>query len=253
MIKIRSIAAILLSILFISAGYSKNMYLKKTYTDSQGRVLPYCELLPENYSPHKTYPLIIFLHAGGERGTDNTSQLKYGSNLFLNKDFRQNNPCVVIFPQCPDFSYWAKVDRINWKFPEKTTEEDVLCSVVELVQSMVKNKKVNQDEIYGIGLSMGGMAILNLVRDYPDMLKSAISVCGATDIKALRTADVKTPVWFIHGDSDPVVPTIFSREAYNVMKDKNDKCRYTEYVRTMHDSWNKAFNEPDFLSWLFED
>lgn len=250
--KIRIIAVILLSVLFITTGYSKNRYSKKSFTDSQGRVLSYRELLPENYDSRKQYPLIVFLHGGGERGSDNVSQLTYGADLFLDKDFRKSNPCIVIFPQCPDFSYWASVDRINWKFPDKTSEEDVLYAVVELIQSMVDNKKADASEVYGIGLSMGGMAVLNIVRDYPDMLKSAISVCGATNIKALKESGINTPVWLIHGDSDPVVPTYFSREAYNVMKDKNEKWRYTEYMKTMHDSWHKAFEEPDFLSWLFE-
>lgn len=244
-----TLMSFLLSCPFI---FSKDKIVKDVYINTQGESTPYCLILPENYNPKKQYPLILFLHGGGERGVDNHSQMKYVSGLFFDKQFRKNMPCLILLPQCPDGEYWVNVDRINWKFPEKTTEKEQLNSVVELIGKLVDNKKVDPRQISAVGLSMGGMAVLNLVRDYPDLLRSAISVCGATNIEALKKAEVKTPVWFIHGDSDPVVPAYFSREAYAVMKEKNDNCRYTEYQKTMHDSWSKAFAEPDFLSWLFE-
>lgn len=250
----RTLLTFLSFLLTISTSfvYSKDKIVKHVYTDTRGKVMPYCLILPENYNAKKQYPLIIFLHGGGERGVDNQSQLKYVSELFMEKQFRKDIPCLILLPQCPDGEYWVNVDRINWKFPEKTMANEQLCSVVELTGKLVKDKKVDPDQISAVGMSMGGMAVLSLVRDYPDLLKSAISICGATNIEALKQADVKARVWLIHGDSDPVVPAYFSRKAYAVLKDKNDNCRYTEYQKTMHDSWNKAFQEPDFLYWLFE-
>lgn len=248
----RNLLILLSLFLTTSFVYSKDKIVKNVYVDAQGKTMPYCLILPDNYNPKKQYPLILFLHGGGERGTDNQSQLKYVSDLFMDKKFRKDMPCLILLPQCPDGEYWVEVDRINWEFPDKTTQAEKLNSVVGLVGTFVENKKVKSDEIYALGMSMGGMAVLSLVRDYPDLLKSAISICGATNIEALKNAEIKTPVWLLHGDSDPVVPAYFSREAYAVLKDKNENCRYTEYQKTMHDSWNKAFQEPDFLYWLFE-
>lgn len=252
MILLRPFMSILFALTLIPVAYPKDKIVKKSYVDKEGRTTPYSLILPENYNSKLQYPLILFLHGGGERGGDNQAQLKYVSNLFLEKEFRKNTPCIVLLPQCPDGEYWVNVDRINWKFDDKQSEYGRLNSVVGLVQSLIDAGKVMPDQIYGIGMSMGGMAVLNLVQNYPDMLKAAISVCGATNLESLKTAEVKTPVWLLHGDSDPVVPAYFSREAYAIMKDKNDNCRYTEYQKTMHDSWSKAFAEPDFLSWLFE-
>ena len=50
--------------------------------------LPYRILLPKNFNPQNTYPLLIVLHGAGERGNDNESQLVHGSYLFQSEPFR---------------------------------------------------------------------------------------------------------------------------------------------------------------------
>ncbi|MGL4781548.1 MAG: prolyl oligopeptidase family serine peptidase [Bacteroidales bacterium] len=240
-------------VLLLSGGLitAKKRFEKKDYVDVSGKSWPYCVLYPENYEQNAAYPLIIFLHGSGERGEDNQKQLTNGAEVFLDSSFRKDHPCIVVFPQCPSDQYWVNVDRINWMFDNG--KADLTTKVVDFVNELIEQRVADPDQVYGIGLSMGGMGILNIVQNYPDLFQSAIAICGATDLQSLKKANVKTPVWLIHGDSDPVVPTYFSREAYMILKDKNAKTRYTEYESTMHDSWNKAFNEPDFLSWLFED
>ena len=46
--------------------------------------MPYRFLVPTGYSAANSYPLIVFLHASGERGTNNTSQLNNNANGALN-------------------------------------------------------------------------------------------------------------------------------------------------------------------------
>ena len=52
-----------------------SLYQKKEYTYSEGKVLPYRILYPDNYDKTKKYPLVLFLHGSGERGNDNEKQL----------------------------------------------------------------------------------------------------------------------------------------------------------------------------------
>ena len=84
-------------------------YYKAATYNNGGESLPYRFLLPENYSSEKEYPLIIFLHGAGERGDDNELQLFHGSDLFLDKKFREKYPAIVVFPQCPLEGYWATI------------------------------------------------------------------------------------------------------------------------------------------------
>src|SRR6478735_105514 len=85
------------------SAYEKHWFVKGTDT------LPYRVLLPKYYDVKKEYPLIVFLHGSGERGSDNEAQLIHGWDLFLRDSIREKFPAIVVFPQCPQNSYWSNV------------------------------------------------------------------------------------------------------------------------------------------------
>src|SRR5271170_2446384 len=43
----------------------------------KNELFKYRLLKPETIEPGKKYPVVLFLHGAGERGTDNANQLKY--------------------------------------------------------------------------------------------------------------------------------------------------------------------------------
>lgn len=49
----------------------------------------------------------------------------------------------------------------------------------------------------------------------------------------------------------PVVTPEGSREAYKALKAIDASVEYIEFVGCDHNSWNPAFNYPDFMNWLF--
>src|SRR5687768_17941038 len=102
---------------FSANAQDLNLYQKKEFSHSEGRVLPYRILYPENYDKNKKYPLVLFLHGAGERGKDNEKQLVHGSRLFLRDDIRKNFPAIVVFPQCPEESFWGAVKVDGSKSP----------------------------------------------------------------------------------------------------------------------------------------
>ncbi|MBE7174532.1 MAG: phospholipase, partial [Williamsia sp.] len=55
--------------------FSKNQYIRN------GDTLNYRFLFPDSDTLRK-YPLVIFLHGSGERGSDNEAQLKWGVQNF---------------------------------------------------------------------------------------------------------------------------------------------------------------------------
>ena len=88
---------------FTLVGWSqptKDSFKEASYSQD-GKSLNYRILYPENFNKNKQYPVVLFLHGAGERGSDNKKQLVHGSSLFLSDSFREKYPAVVVFPCVP--------------------------------------------------------------------------------------------------------------------------------------------------------
>ena len=66
-----------------AAASSQEAFLRKDYVSDRGDTLRYRLLEPETLEPGAKYPLVLFLHGAGERGTDNEKQLKHGAQMWL--------------------------------------------------------------------------------------------------------------------------------------------------------------------------
>src|ERR1043166_5186478 len=60
-----------------AAGATPEEFLPRIYTNSAGKTLNYRLLLPVNYDPQKSYPVILYLHGAAARGSDNTEPLNW--------------------------------------------------------------------------------------------------------------------------------------------------------------------------------
>src|SRR5205814_8239074 len=72
----------------------------RQYKDADGNVLLYRLFKPADYDPGKKYPLILFLHGAGERGNNNTAQVR-DAVYFAKEPFQKDHPAFVVAPQCP--------------------------------------------------------------------------------------------------------------------------------------------------------
>ncbi|MEE3034970.1 MAG: prolyl oligopeptidase family serine peptidase [Bacteroidota bacterium] len=216
--------------------------------------LPYRFLLPENYTSEKKYPLLVFLHGAGERGIDNKLQLFHGSNLFLEKEFREQYPAIVVFPQCPLESYWATIiDRpepMKFEYSKDPKDNAILDLVEGMINDLVKKYGVDEKRIYIGGLSMGGMGTFEMVYRNPRMFAAAFAVCGGANPKISKK--IRQPAWRIdHGDKDNVVPIIHSKLMYEAMKKEKIDVIFKIHKGVNHNSWDNLFSDPDFIPWLF--
>lgn len=243
-------------LLFFQSSTAQD-FEKKTFASSTGE-LPYRILYPENYDKTKTYPLVLFLHGAGERGNNNESQLVHGSKLFLDSANRKNYPAIVIFPQCTEQGYWSSVsvDRtkspftLGFDYTRPITPD--LQAAIELVQQTIKSGSVDKTRVYIAGLSMGGMGTFEAVYRYPDLFAAAVPICGGADVRAYDKRVSKIPFRVFHGAKDVVVDVKHSQVIVAKLKALHTKVEYIEYPEVNHNSWDNAFAEPDFLSWMFD-
>ena len=232
-----------------------SMYQKEEFTSPDGATLRYRILYPDGYDRSKKYPLILVLHGAGERGSDNEKQLVHGSRMFLDPAVRKKFPAIVVFPQCPEESYWSSVQidrektplQLDFDYSRPITAP--LSLTMKLLNDLVEKERVDSRRIYITGLSMGGMGTFEAVHRYPRTFAAALPICGGGD--TIRYQRTETPFWVFHGDADNVVDVKYSRAMVRCLEVLDVKTKYTEYPGVMHNSWDSAFAEPRFLKWMF--
>ncbi len=238
---------------FMKLMAQSDVYQYASY-EEDGKVLPYRVLLPENYNANKKYPLLLFLHGAGERGNDNALQLTHGSEQFLTKTFREKQPAIIVFPQCPKEGYWATVltreTPLKFAYPKKPKNNPVLGLVEGMLKRVLSTYKVDKNRLYVGGLSMGGMGTFELVYRNPRKFAAAFAICGGANPKIARK--IRRPAWRIdHGEIDEVVPIALSEQMVEALKKKKNQVMFNRYPDVNHNSWDNVFADPGFLPWLF--
>lgn len=218
--------------------------------------LRYRIMYPHEFDTAKRYPLVVFFHGMGERGTDNERQLVHGSKLF--RDSLHKYPAIVIFPQCPPTDYWANLYRpdeggANRSFDFYYNEEPnpTMGIVIDVVNRLAAKPFVDDRRIYASGLSMGGMGTFEFAYRLNDKLACAMPICGGGPRdKAVGMTNV--PFWIFHGLKDDVVHPRYSISMLKAIQQAGGKAKITLFENADHNSWDPAFAEPDFLKWMFE-
>lgn len=247
--------------LFLAVGtllraQDMNLYAKQLFIHN-GDTMRYRILLPENYDRSNKYPLLIILHGAGERGNDNEKQLAHGATLFLKDDVRKKYPAIIVFPQCPEFSFWSNVEIISesrkreFQFKDAESEPTFAMKMLEeLLQKLLKDYPVQRKKVYVGGVSMGGMGTFELVARHPKTFAAAFPICGGGS-PATAPNLIKTNWWIFHGAKDELVPPENSAVMVNALKANKANVKFTLYPEANHNSCDLAFEEPELLSWLF--
>ncbi|MDH6356735.1 alpha/beta hydrolase-fold protein [Parabacteroides sp. PF5-9] len=234
----------------------KTSFLKKQFTTANGYKLNYRVLYPENYDPGKKYPVLLFLHGAGERGSDNEAQLVHGGDMLASHINRSKYPMIIIAPQCPAEEFWVDYRRPSdgqaRYYPVNPAITKPLAAVKELLDSFISKGKVDTQQIHVTGLSMGGMGTFDLLCRYPNFFATASPICGAVNVDRIGRYKGKTAIRIYHGAEDNVVDVKYSQEAYQALKKAGANVRYKEYPGVNHGSWTNAFAEPDYISWFFQ-
>jgi len=218
----------------------------------------YQVFVPSNYDPHKSWPVVLFLHGSGERGSDGLLQTEVGMGRAI-RYAGANFPFIVVMPQCRRDRFWTDPDMQN-------------VALIALDQT-IREFHGDPERIYLSGLSMGGYGVWEIAIHNPGKFAALVPICGGLeapkDYANLHSSLIndaaikdpyaevarrigKTPVWIFHGDADPTVPVEESRKMAKALKDAGANVKYTEYPGMPHNSWDKAYAEPELIRWMMQ-
>jgi predicted peptidase len=208
-------------------------------------------LRPMTTDPGVRYPVVLFLHGAGERGDDNSAQLKFLPRWLAESENRRRHPCFVVAPQCRKDHAWAAIDWQHKKpLPLPATPTTDLAAAIAALDAVLAAEPVDADRVYVTGLSMGGYGTWDLAARTPERFAAVLPICGGGDpAKAERLATL--PLWCFHGDADPLVPVDLSRSMIAAITAAGGTPIYSELSGVGHDSWTPAYQNPAVLDWLF--
>lgn len=221
-----------------------------------GQTYRYEVFVPENFDRHKKWPVILFLHGSGERGDDGVLETDIGITHAIRHNVA-NFPFIVVMPQCRKDHRWI--------------ESDMQAQALDALERSIKEFKGDRSRLYLTGLSMGGYGTWEMAARYPGKFAAYVPICGGihgptgqsdADVTLAKDSQISdpyaetarrigsTPVWIFHGGADPTVPVEESRKMAQALRAAKGNVRYTEYPGVQHNSWDKAYAEPDLVPWL---
>lgn len=206
--------------------------------------------LPEAFrrDDRKPWPVILFLHGRGERGSEGMWQTQIGLPQAV-RDHPERWPFVMVMPQCPLPSYW--------------TDPEMLIMAIAALDQETAEFRLDPQRTYLTGLSMGGYGAWELARLYPRRWAAvAIAASGvfwsyaperwqeASLPAEYARALGRTPVWLFHGSDDNIVNPRQSEVIFEAFKAVGGHIRLWVYQGLKHDCWSRAYNEPELPHWL---
>ncbi|KJL27887.1 alpha/beta hydrolase-fold protein [Microbacterium oxydans] len=195
--------------------------------------LRYLVHLPEDYDadPDRRWPLVLFLHGAGERGSDLDRAALHGPPRLA--DAGHEFPFVLVTPQCAESSQWVAE----------------LSTLSGLLDEVVAAHRIDSARISVTGLSMGGYGTWSMAVRYPDRFAAIAPICGGLWLQS--AAPIRSlPVWAFHGDADDVVPIAATDDIVTELRSLGGDVRFTRYPGVGHDSWTETYGNPEFFDWL---
>lgn len=219
--------------------------------DSMPREFAFRLMKPDPDAGPGPYPLVVFLHGAGERGSDNESHLKYLPTRMAREENRKRFPCYLLAVQCPSGDSWVSDERIDGITSVPKSDASPMRVVIAAMDKVIADEDVDVDRIYLTGLSMGGYGAWQLAALQPERFAGVLPICGGGDpatAPALKDLDILV----FHGADDRVVPERESRVMVEAVKRAGGSVEYKVLPGVAHDSWSHAYGKHDAIEWLFD-
>ena len=193
----------------------------------------YLLYLPTDYAKNrKKYPIILFLHGSGERGSDLEMLKVHGPPKEIAKG--REFPFIIVSPQCPSY-------RLGWDVP----------TLEGLLDDIEQHYRVDRDREYLTGLSMGGFGTYALAAAQPSRFAAIAPISGGADA-SLASFIKNIPIWATHGAVDPTVRIDRERPEIDALRSLSADVRFDVIPDGGHDVWTPVYSGDELYSWLLE-
>jgi predicted peptidase len=191
--------------------------------------LGYRVWLPAGYDQGDArWPLVLFLHGSGERGTDLEAVERNGPPRIARE---RDLPLIVVAPQLPAGELWSA---------------DALLALLDRVEGELR---VDTTRVYLSGLSMGAFGAWDLAVAAPARFAAlAVVSGGGNPVEICRLKD--TPVWIAHGAKDDIIPVAWGEGMAHRLERCGGHPKLSVDPAAGHDAWTKFYADPALWDWM---
>jgi len=196
---------------------------------------PFDLVLPTRYGLEpEPFPLLLFLHGRGERGTDLELVRRHGPpRLVRQADHPPRlDAFIIVSPQCPADQEWSP------------------ARLAALLAAVENDLRIDPDRRYLTGISMGGHGAWELALAQPERWAALCPICGWSDpARAVRLQSL--PVWIVHSAGDEAVPVSASDAMFAALQSVDADVTYTRYPALDHvATWEAAYSRSMLYEWF---
>ena len=206
----------------------------------------YAGLPGDYYLSLKSYPLLLYMHGGGQFGNgaaDLPNLLSEGIPALL--DTKKFPSAIKAGGQSYSFLVMAPQFR---SYPSN-------ADVQAFLDFVKTNYRIDAARIYVTGFSQGGRITCDYAAYQPTIISAIVSMAGASNSyvaeKCKNIVDAKLAVWAFHNKEDELIPAQETENFISMMNGFNPSVlpRLTIFPNSSaplkHDAWTKA-TDPDY-------
>ena len=202
--------------------------------------------LPVGYDSSRSWPVIVFYHGSGERGTDGWEQTTVGLPRLL-RVHPERVGAIVFAPQ------YSGSNRTIWS-PARASRA--------LIDTVIARYHGDADRVTITGTSLGALAATQLALDAPGDFAGLLlfgtdgcPVCQPVMPDSARSGWQGgrlrgLPLWIWHGERDGYVDVARVRDYVAALRTAGAAVRYTEIAGGPHNVWDPAYADSAVIGWL---
>lgn len=239
-------------------------------------------LTPQGYDANYAdgYPLILMFHGAVERANcfDNscyvgtTSLLRTdplpgnatttGINNLMNNDHQLINGggahmnawnlAGTKLPNDPTLSTRAFPGFIVFPQMWNGWSDSEVTHSIRIVMLLLQQYNINPNRVYIHGLSNGGRGVVKALAQADWLFAAAAPMSPISSYSEVmtNTSVINIPTWFFQGGKDTAPSPASTETNLTNFRETGATPRYSLYPNLGHGTWNQAYAEPTFFTWL---
>jgi predicted esterase len=206
-------------------------FIQKSAT-FQARERVWSVFIPNDYTPERRWPAIVFMHGWMQGGSGGVSAVNSGLGPYIMAHKNSFN-FITIFPQAKD-GWW-----------DKPVDQD---DAIRALDDTLAEYNVDPDRVAIVGISTGGYGAWTVGARYRERFSAVVTMGGKSNVDmAPRLA--KMPIWCFHYSTDPLMWESHSEEMVQAIEKAGGAPRFTLIPGIGHYVWQQACAD-NLFEWI---